>query len=305
MIYREDMRKLTRRRIFSRSSAGWIALIVSLILLFGGAEQTFASLQAVKKADSSEQTVRILMIGNSYTGYNNLPGMLQKICTGKGKKVEVAAVTKPKACLNDFASRTTDVGKRVHRLLKKQKWDYVILQERHYYPLTNASGMEKAVCSLLPYIEASGAQMALYMTWAPEKGHKDYQMYSSLVSGRYSYQKKIAVSYRKIADKTNAILIPVGLAFQNVMKEKKSISLIESDKSHPTKQGSYLAACTMYAAIFHESPEGAAAGTLNKNTAAFLQKMSWRTWKKTRYNVRGNLLYGNGTIDEMKISIMR
>lgn len=289
MIYREDVRKLTRKRIFPRSTAGWAAVIVSLILLFGGAEQTFASLQAVKMADSSEQTVRILMIGNSYTGYNNLPGMLQKICTDKGKKVKVAAVTKSGSCLRDFASRTTEVGKRVHRLLKKQKWDYVILQERHYYPLINASGMEKAVCSLLPYIEASGAQMALYMTWAPEKGHKDYQMYSSLVSGRYSYQKKVALTYRKIAEKTDAILIPVGIAFQNVLKEKKSISLIENDKSHPTKQGSYLAACMMYASIFHDSPEGAAAGTLNKDTTVFLQKMSWRTWNKTRYNVKGDL----------------
>ena len=290
MIYREDMRKLTRRRIFSRSSAGWIALIVSLILLFGGAEQTFASLQAVEKTDSRDGTIRILMIGNSYTGYNNLPGMLQKICTGKGKKVEVAAVTKQGSCLRDFASRTTDVGKKVHRLLEKQNWAYVILQERHYYPLTNASGMEKAVCSLLPYIEAAGAQIALYMTWAPKKGHTDYQVYSSLVSGRYSYQKKVALTYRKIADKAGAILIPVGIAFQNVMKEKKSLSLIRSDKIHPTKLGSYLAACTMYAAIFHESPEGAAAGTLNKNTASFLQRMGWRTWNKTRYNIKGDLL---------------
>lgn len=257
-----------------------LALMISFILVFGSTAQAGAAVGKVGGSAESASTINILLIGNSYTKYNNMPGMLRKICTSKGQKVKVTSVAKSMASLSDFASRSTSLGKKVRRLLKTQKWDYVVLQERHYYPLTDISEMLKSVRALQPYIEAAGAKTALYMTWAPEKGHSDYQKYKKLVSSRTEYQKKITRAYEYVADKTDAIVIPVGLAFENAQKQSKSLSLIAKDKSHPTKCGSYLAACTIYAALFDQSPVGASTAGVKKNSAKQLQQISWKVCKR-------------------------
>jgi hypothetical protein len=50
------------------------------------------------------------------------------------------------------------------------------------------------------------------------------------------------------------------------------------DRRHPTLAGSYLAACTFYAALFAESPVGHpyTAG-LSDEAALTLQKIAWQT----------------------------
>jgi hypothetical protein len=54
--------------------------------------------------------------------------------------------------------------------------------------------------------------------------------------------------------------------------------LYQSDNSHPSAAGSYLAACTFYASIFHTSPIGFTySGGLNQSTATFLQTIASNT----------------------------
>jgi hypothetical protein len=50
------------------------------------------------------------------------------------------------------------------------------------------------------------------------------------------------------------------------------INLYDADEQHPNKNGSYLSACTFYAAIFKESPEGAITSTIDGKTAAIIQR---------------------------------
>lgn len=270
-----------------------MALLLSVLVIFSSpvlAEEVYEGnyeSAAVSTNMENGGTIKILMVGNSYTRYNNMPNMLRKICASKGLKVKVTYVTKSKACLSDFASKYTDIGKKVRKLLKTQKWDYVVLQERHYYPLTDVSKMKKAVSSLKPYIEEAGAKIFLYMTWAPESGHADYQKYKNLVSGKAEYQKKIARSYEYVARKTGAAVIPVGLAFEKAGKQSGYPALIGKDKSHPTKYGSYLAACTIYTGLFGSSSVGASAAGVKKSTARQLQKLSWKTWNSYTLETRG------------------
>jgi hypothetical protein len=49
--------------------------------------------------------------------------------------------------------------------------------------------------------------------------------------------------------------VPVGYAWWTVRKQNPDIDLWQADGSHPNKNGTYLAACVFYAAIFRESPE--------------------------------------------------
>jgi len=96
---------------------------------------------------------------------------------------------------------------------------------------------------------------------------------------------------------------PVGIAWAEVRRERPSIELFFSDGSHPSAAGSYLAACTLYAALFNRSPVGLP-GTISgvpvnpetgapelaqtavlvdvrPDVALVLQNAAWRAWEET------------------------
>ena len=55
----------------------------------------------------------------------------------------------------------------------------------------------------------------------------------------------------------NALVIPVGIAFENAYKLNPNIKLHKSfDGSHPSLLGTYLASCVVFASITQKSPRG-------------------------------------------------
>ena len=46
------------------------------------------------------------------------------------------------------------------------------------------------------------------------------------------------------------------MAWERALKEDPKRVLHSADRSHPSKAGTYLAACVFYAAIFRQSPSG-------------------------------------------------
>jgi hypothetical protein len=56
------------------------------------------------------------------------------------------------------------------------------------------------------------------------------------------------------------------------------LTLYQSDGSHPTRSGTYLAACVFYTALFGESPEGLEyTGGLGSGEAAIMQRIAAET----------------------------
>ena len=70
-------------------------------------------------------------------------------------------------------------------------------------------------------------------------------------------------------------MAPVGYAWMMELRKNPQTELWQEDGSHPTLEGTYLAACVFYAAIFDQSPVGLAyqAG-LPAETALELQSMA-------------------------------
>ena len=102
-------------------------------------------------------------------------------------------------------------------------------------------------------------------------------------------------AYWAIAKEINAVAAPVGVVWNDVLKEKPLLPLYHRDGSHPNPIGSYLAACVLYSVFFDESPvdlpptlytvtrEGAhiKAGELSKTDAAVIQRAAWNGVQKT------------------------
>src|SRR3989440_6906841 len=84
--------------------------------------------------------------------------------------------------------------------------------------------------------------------------------------------------YTTAGNANGALVIPAGLAFAAAIAKRPEIELYQSDKRHPSLLGTYLAACTTYAAIFKRSPVGNpyTAG-INAELANYLQSIAWDT----------------------------
>jgi lysophospholipase L1-like esterase len=71
-----------------------------------------------------------------------------------------------------------------------------------------------------------------------------------------SMQAQITQAYRAIGEELHAPVAPVGDAWAIVAAERPEIPLWQNDGSHPTEQGTFLAANVLVATVFHEVPLG-------------------------------------------------
>jgi len=192
---------------------------------------------------------RVLFIGNSYTSVNDLPATFTALAQSGGHNVQARAADEGGWTLADHvnASETSN-------LLSLGKWDYVVLQEQSQIPSVEQDRtqlMYPAARTLVQQVRAIDAQPIFYLTWAhrdgwPEAGLTTYE----------AMQAQIDAGYLEIARELNVPVAPAGAAWQAAIQQYPRLSLWQSDNSHPTGQGTYLAACVFYAAIFRQSPVG-------------------------------------------------
>ena len=69
--------------------------------------------------------MRILMLGNSFTYFNDMPKLLAAI-TGE----EVVSHTRGGAFLSEQLNAETEMGAKTLKALSEEKWDYVVMQEQ-------------------------------------------------------------------------------------------------------------------------------------------------------------------------------
>src|SRR5689334_9923527 len=113
-------------------------------------------------------------------------------------------------------------------------------------------------------VRRHGAKPVFFMSWA--------------YADRPEMTAELAEAYTAAANQNDAFVIPAGLAFARSLKRRPELVLHASDKRHPSLAGTYLAACTVYAALFKKSPEGLGyTAGLDAGTAAFLQTVAWET----------------------------
>jgi hypothetical protein len=108
------------------------------------------------------------------------------------------------------------------------------------------------------------AQPVFFMTWAYED--------------KPEMTAQLAEQYTIAGNANGALVIPGGLAFAKAIAKQPDIKLYVADKRHPSARGTYLAAATIYAALYRKSPAGAPhPATVDAATARFLQEIAWET----------------------------
>lgn len=276
----------------------FIALALITATITGSAQQPAST--------SAPRTLNVLLIGNSYTYFNNLGDMLTGIAASRpGPRIATTMHVEGGMTLQWHWA----AGK-AQKAIEQQRWDYVVLQEQSALggasinlatddPAAGGRGdsqlspptiFHESVRKFVPFIRAQKSTPVLLMTWAR--------------LARPEEQVALTGATESIARELKAAVAPVGLAWQAVRQRWPEIELYVADGSHPNEAGTYLAASVLYAHLTKQSPVGAAAtitghpysrrdgtvdrsqtvalATLDADVAAKLQDVAWEIGRGRR-----------------------
>ena len=220
----------------------------------------------------AQDTLRALFIGNSYMGVNNLPQLVQDLSSSLGDVLVYDSNTPGGQTFQMQAANPVNYQK-----MAAQEWDYIILQGQSQEP---SFPFEQVNSQTLPYaVQLADSAKAIqpcsqvnyFMTWGRQNGDPQWDSISTFDK----MNARLRDAYLRIADSADAAVSPVGVAWKYIRDNYPSINLYQQDGSHPSLEGSYLAACVFYSSLFHQSSFGSNYNPgIDPNTASILQTVA-------------------------------
>ena len=258
---------------FRRHAAALLCLPFLLSMTGGAAAQS----KPARSDVGGESANAILWVGNSFFYYNNSmhghynelvragePGAPNRstsvTISGSGLDWhDMAAYLQP----DGIGKYSFVPGNRIVFNKPGRQFDTVIMMDCSQCPIHPqlASAFHETVKKDAAILAKYGARPVLFMSWA----YKDVPEMTA----------QLAEQYTVAGNANNALVIPAGLAFAKAIAKRPELELYQPDKRHPTLAGTYLAACTTYAALRKKSPVGIkySAG-LDAELATFLQTVA-------------------------------
>ena len=201
------------------------------------------------------QTKKVLFIGNSYTGVNNLPQLVKNAAASVGDELIFDKHTPGGAQLVNHAFNATAISK-----INSNDWDHVVLQAQSQEPSFPdgqvASQVYPYATILCDSIRANSActRPMFYMTWGRENGDANNCPFWPPVCTYEGMDSLLNLRYRIMGADNEAYVSPVGAVWHYIRDHYPAIDLYTNDGSHPSQAGSYAAACTFYSMIFQKDP---------------------------------------------------
>jgi hypothetical protein len=185
-------------------------------------------------------SLRVLFIGNSHLSVNNVPGLLTQLAAGEDRQFVFESVLR-----NGFTLENHWNSGDALESIRRGGWDLVVLQAQSLEPVEQTASYFHFVRLFNSEIHQIGARTVLHLGWA----RKD-------IGNPLELQPRWTQATLKIARELGAGVVPVGLAWTNSISIYPELNLYSSDGNHATLAGSYLAACTYFAALYQKSPVG-------------------------------------------------
>ncbi|MBA2612295.1 MAG: T9SS type A sorting domain-containing protein [Bacteroidetes bacterium] len=227
-------------------------------------------------AQPVHKKVCALFLGNSYTYVNNLPLLISNLALANKDTLVYDDNTPGGYTLNNHFTDIVTNSK-----INAKAWDYVIVQAQSQEPSLSPA---QVYSQTLPYARKldslikhnnSCSNTVFYETWGRKNGDASNCGTYPPVCTYLGMQNRLKQSYKKFADTCNAIVSPVGEAFKRSIALSPNIELYQADESHPSLEGSYLAACVFYEVLFQKSVlSNTFIASVNSATATFLQQVA-------------------------------
>ena len=232
----------------------------------------------IKKLRTKNPT-DLLFVGNSYLYYgDSVHNHVRRMAVAAGL-YQPSQLTYKSATIGGAAifDHNLEHYLQPENLRVKKPFEVVILQGGSAAPLSEKrrKRFAETASDFAAMIGKSGGETVLYMTHAYVKPHARF---------RPGMIKDIASLYIETGNEIDALVIPVGLAFEEAYRRNPDIKLHKSfDGSHPELAGTYLAAATVFASLYETSPIGNDYdyfGTIDRKTVLFLQTVAHDTVTK-------------------------
>jgi hypothetical protein len=214
------------------------------------------ALVALCGACGSRPATRVLFIGNSFTSYN---GGLDTLLAGLAPSCATASFDQGGFTLEEH----WDDAAELHSIATGH-WDYVVLQDQSQSPVVNSAEFRRYTLLFDHAIARSGAKTVLLMTWdRPDSAAEGVTT------------ANLSAAYRAAGAALGARVAPAGEAFAEALLERPDLVLYNPD-GHPTRLGSYLAACVVYDTVFGHSAIGLTYSDpgMSAELRTFLQKVA-------------------------------
>ena len=238
----------------------FLCLVLSLICVFS----CFSGFSAL--ANQTDETIKILLIGNSLMYYNDMDAKtLPEMLNMGDKRVELTCITESATALYRLASEKTSVGKKVLLALEENTYDYLIIHpgrrvtpfeysvynaERQAAQKLCAIANEKGTKTLI--LATSG--FALYdipVYSMDESGVDSTKMYTLPMDRKTHSIYFENLCYDICKSVQNAQVVPIGRVVEKYLSYYDDYRLLyQKDDRHPTELGSYLQALCIYNEIF-------------------------------------------------------
>lgn len=198
-------------------------------------------------------TRKVLFLGNSYTGVNNLPQLVYDVALSAGDTLIFDSNTPGGYRLTDHYANGVSQNK-----IMAGGWQYVVLQGQSQEPIVQSGTFTNGGKQLHTFIKQHNpcAVTQLYMTWGRKNGDASNCVFFPDMCTYQSMDSSLRNKYINLAIELNGEISPVSVVWNYLRQHHPNLELYQPDESHPSLAGSYAAACCFYATLFKKNPEG-------------------------------------------------
>jgi hypothetical protein len=234
----------------NQNSADRTLLLVLAAILLAGSCRLSTDPAPVSRYGSG--TRRILFIGNSLTGANEMPGML--VALAESAKVSPLPTVEidwlPDYALIDHWSLGA-----AKQLIANGHYDVVVMQQGPSSVAVNRDTLRLAVGLFAPIIRAAGGVPALFAVWPTIDRQVDFD--------------RATESYRLAAEDVGGMLVPGGETWRAAWKRSPSLQLYSPDGLQPSALGSYAVAVSMFGVLYDRSTIGLPSSVRLSNSSLY------------------------------------
>lgn len=278
-----------------------LIVVLSVVLLIAVSFLLWRTLRSNSAEQALEEPAdtRLLFVGNSFTGNNNLELLVAGLVDDLNPEGETVFATRHTPGGYELKDHLQDVENeaeepRLRRLLitgseQVRDWDLIVLQNQSQVQGFLDRPLDDAL-KLSEYANATSNELLLYMTWGYPDGDP---MNPALYPDYLTMQEKIAQGYNNLAAQIASSgrevrVAPVGMGFELIYRvmlrdgqdplAQGSLfrQLYADDGRHPSIAGSYLAACVITAVYTNQDVTQASwkPDELDEEFAAYLRQVA-------------------------------
>jgi len=178
--------------------------------------------------------LQILMLGNSLTYSNDLPGLIAELAArGGAVRPTVAVIAFANFGLEDHWGNATSTA-----AMDAGGFDLLIMQQGPSTLFSSGANLLDYSGRIADRVVKHGTRVGMYVVWPPIGGDIDAGIRN----------------YTEAADAKSMALYPVAHAFRAIRASHPDIAVYDTDGFHPSRAGAWLAAMVIAATIYGQDP---------------------------------------------------